>query len=69
MKPNLGAIDRVVRVLFAVVVGILYFMGVISGTLAIILGAVGIILALTSAVSFCPIYRALGLSSRKEAAA
>ena len=39
MKPNMGTIDRVVRVLVAVVIAVLYFTEQITGTAAIILGA------------------------------
>lgn len=63
MKRNLGNLDKTLRVLLAVVVAILYFSNVISGTLAIILGAVAIIFVLTSMVNFCPLYAALGLNS------
>jgi hypothetical protein len=60
MKKNLGNLDRVLRIGFFVLVAILFFTKVISGTSGIILLVVGIILALTSLVSFCPIYWALG---------
>jgi hypothetical protein len=66
MKKNLGTIDRVLRVAYAVLVAILFFTNVISGTTGIILLVVGIILALTSLVSFCPIYWALGWKTSKK---
>ena len=53
-------------VAFAVVVAILFFTNVISGTTGIILLIVGVILALTSLVSFCPIYWALGWKTSKK---
>jgi hypothetical protein len=65
MGKNVGTIDKVIRILIAVVVAILYFTNVISGTLGIILLVVAGILVLTSLVSVCPIYLMLGLSSRK----
>ncbi len=64
MKLNMGMADRVIRVLIAIVVGILYFANVLTGTLALILGIVAVILLLTSVVSFCPVYALLGLSTR-----
>jgi hypothetical protein len=66
MKKNLGNVDRVLRIAFAVVVAILYFTKVISGTSGIILLIVAGILALTSLVSFCPIYWTLGWRSIKK---
>ena len=66
MKKNMGTIDRVVRTLIAVVVGILYYTGVINGVLAIILGILAIVFLATSFISFCPLYLPLGLSTRKS---
>ncbi|MBN2639166.1 MAG: DUF2892 domain-containing protein, partial [Bacteroidales bacterium] len=56
MKKNMGVIDRALRLIAAAVVLILYFTNVISGTLALILLIVAAIFALTSFVSFCPLY-------------
>jgi hypothetical protein len=66
MKANLGMADKVVRILAAVAIGILYFTNVITGTAAIILLIVAIILVLTSLISFCPIYYLLGIKTRKK---
>ncbi len=66
MKANLGMVDKVVRILAAVAIGILYFMNVITGTTAIVLLIVAIILVLTSLISFCPIYYLLGIKTRKK---
>lgn len=66
MKKNMGSIDRVVRTIIAIVVGILYFAGVISGTTALILGILAIIFLLTSMVGTCPLYIPVGLSTRKK---
>lgn len=65
MKKNMGNTDRVVRVAAAVVIGILYFMNVISGTLGTILAAIAVVFLLTSAVSFCPLYAPFGIKTRK----
>ena len=66
MKANISGIDKIVRIILALAVVILYFTGVINGTAAIILLAVAGILILTSSVSICPIYMALGISSKKK---
>lgn len=65
MKKNMGGIDRVVRVLAAVLVAILYFTNVISGTVAIVLLVVAGIFILTSVVSFCPLYAPFGIKTCK----
>jgi hypothetical protein len=63
MKKNLGTIDKVVRILIAVVVAVLYFTGVISGALAVILLIVSAVLILTSIVGICPLYIPLGIKT------
>ncbi|MFQ3173149.1 MAG: hypothetical protein ACI9WT_001252 [Flavobacterium sp.] len=64
MKKNMGLIDKVIRSIVAAVIALLYFTNVISGTLALILGAFAIIFLITSFVSFCPLYAPFGISTR-----
>jgi len=66
MKANMALIDRVVRVALAVLVGVLYFMGQISGILAIVLGVVAIVFLATSLINFCPLYAVLGFSTKSK---
>lgn len=66
MKKNMGTIDRVLRGTLAVVVAVLYFTGVISGTAAIILGIASIVFLATSLVGVCPAYVPFRLSTRKR---
>jgi len=56
MKKNMGSADRIVRILIAAVVAILYFTNIISGTLGLILLVLAGVFVLTSLVSFCPLY-------------
>ena len=56
MKKNMGTIDRIIRIVLAIVVVILYMAGSISGTAAIILGILAIVFVLTSLIGFCPLY-------------
>jgi len=65
MQKNMGTVDRAVRTLIAVAIGVLYFTGRISGTLAIVLGALAVVFLLTSLVGWCPLYNPLRLSTRK----
>ena len=66
MKKNMSKADGWIRVFIVAALVVLYAMHVISGTTGIIILAVGVVLLLTSLFSFCPIYRILGLSSRKK---
>jgi O-antigen/teichoic acid export membrane protein len=66
MKKNMGTIDRVIRLAVVVLIAILYFTNVISGTWAIILGIVAVIFLLTSLVGTCPLYMPFGISTKKK---
>lgn len=66
MKKNVGSIDKVIRILMALLVITLYFTQVISGTVAVILLILSAILILTSVISFCPIYWPFGISTDKK---
>jgi len=66
MKANMGSADRIIRIILAIVLGILYFTNIITGTLGIILLVVGIVFLLTSLVSFCPLYPLLGMNTKGE---
>jgi len=63
MKKNMGATDRLIRLLIFVVIGVLYFADVITGTLAIVLGIVALIALITSLTSFCGLYKIFGWST------
>ncbi len=64
----MGKADRILRILLAIVVAILYFTGAISGTAAIILLILTGIFILTSFVGFCPLYAPFNISTRKKQA-
>ena len=65
MKKNMGTADRVVRVLVALAVAVLYFAGSISGFVAIVLGVVAVVFLATSFTGYCPGYVPLGISTRR----
>ncbi len=66
MKKNMGTADKVIRILIAVLIGILYLNNIISGTLAIILVILATVFVLTSLLSFCPLYLPFGISTFKK---
>jgi hypothetical protein len=65
MNANVGSPDKLIRVVLAVVAGVVAFVVGAGSVLGIVLLAVAAILLVTSAVSFCPIYRVLGMSTHK----
>ncbi len=66
MKKNIGLSDKIVRIVLAIVIAVLYYTDTINGTIAIILGAFAVILLLTSFINFCPLYLPFGISTRKK---
>ena len=66
MKSNMGSVDKIVRIVIAIVLGVLYYQGIISGTLGIVLLVVAGVFVLTSLVSFCPLYGIFGLKTTKS---
>jgi hypothetical protein len=66
MKANIHILDRVLRVLIAIVCFVLYFNNIIGGALGVTLVAVGVVFVLTAFIGFCPIYRAFGFSTKKK---
>ncbi|WP_298423637.1 DUF2892 domain-containing protein [uncultured Kordia sp.] len=66
MKKNMANADRIIRILITIIVTILHFTNVISGTLGIVLITIAAILLLTSFINFCPLYSIFGISTRKE---
>ncbi|MBN1413232.1 MAG: DUF2892 domain-containing protein [Spirochaetales bacterium] len=67
MNLNMGLIDRIIRVVIAVTIGILIVLQQVTGVAAIILGVIAGIFLLTSIVGTCPLYLPFGLSTKKKA--
>lgn len=65
MKQNMGAADRIIRLVIAAVIAVLFFTHVITGTLAVVLGIIGIVFVLTSIVGLCPLYLPFKISTKK----
>lgn len=61
MKPNIGTVDRTVRI----VVGLALILLAVSGTIGV-WGYIGIVPLATAMVNFCPLYKLLGMSTRKS---
>ncbi len=66
MKKNVGKIDTWIRILIALAVLLLYYFKVISGTVAIVLLVVGIVLLLTSLFGYCPLYSIFKIDTCKK---
>lgn len=66
MKKNLGITDKTIRIALAALAAILYLLGVIKGTLAIVVLIVALILVATSIFNFCPLYAILGINTCRK---
>lgn len=66
MKPNLGPVDKTIRILASIIVILLFVTNVVSGILIIPAVVLAIILITTSALGHCPFYGVLGLNTKKN---
>lgn len=65
MKKNMGNVDRILRIIAALILAALYFTDVITGTLGIVVVIFAGVLLLTSLVGNCPSYTLLGINTCK----
>jgi hypothetical protein len=63
MKTNVGIIDRVIRIVVALVFIGLYFTNVVTGTLGIVLLVLAGVFTLTALIGFCPLYLPIGINT------
>lgn len=66
MKKNTGTTDRVIRLVMAAVIALLYVTDVLSGTWALILGLFALILLLSAWMRGCPLYIPFGMNTFKK---
>jgi flagellar motor component MotA len=64
MKSNMGRADRTVRLIAAAVFALLLILGIVEGTLAIVLAFVAAIFFITTFVGICPAYVPFGISTK-----
>lgn len=61
MQTNMGTADRIIRLALALLFAALFFTGSVIGVAGGILLVLAVVLALTSLVSHCPVYRIFGI--------
>ena len=66
MSKNVGTIDRIIRIIFALGILILFLAHQIAGGTAVILGFAAIVLFFTGTTSFCPCYVRLNIKTNKD---
>jgi hypothetical protein len=65
MKPNLSTPDRVIRIVVAALFVYLYFAGIVTGALGIVLLALAAVFTLTAIIRYCPLYALFKFSTLK----
>ena len=60
----MGSADRIIRVIIAAAIAVLYFTDVITGTWGIVLLVLAGIFLLTSIIGLCPLYMPFRASTR-----
>ena len=65
MNKNVGTIDRILRIIVALVLGYLLFSGAVATTsiLGIVMIVISVIFAFTGLVGWCAIYSLFGAST------
>ena len=66
MQANVGLVDRIIRIVLAVVLAILIFAGQLSTVAAVILGILAVIFLITGVVAFCPLYVPFKINTNKK---
>lgn len=66
MTSNMGKTDKGIRILIALLIGLLIYFKVVTGTVATVLLVIAGVFVLTSLISFCPLYTLIGLNTCKK---
>jgi uncharacterized membrane protein len=66
MKKNMGSADRILRIIIAIAIAVLYFANTISGTLGIALLILAVVFVLTGFIGFCPLYAPFKIRTNKK---
>lgn len=62
----MGATDKAIRILIAIIIAVLAYTKVITGVWAIVLLVIAVLFLATSLVSFCPAYWPFGINTGKN---
>ena len=67
MTANEGGIDRLVRLVLGIALAALawFYMAALGTVWAAVIGIAGVILVVTAAIGWCPLYAMFGISTSK----
>lgn len=63
MKKNIGSTDKIIRLVIAAILIILYFTKTVTGTFGIVLLVVAGIAIITALLNFCGLYSIVGVNT------
>jgi len=66
MKTNVGPIDKAIRLFIALVLVVMFYSKVVTGTLGIVILVLAGIFLLTGLIRFCPLYLPFGINTWKK---
>ena len=66
MEKNMGFIDKLIRIILALVIAVFFFQGQITGFAAIVLGVLAVVFILTGIIGVCPLYIPFKFSTKKK---
>lgn len=59
----MGGIDRTIRIILSILFVYLYWAGIVTGIVGLVLVVIAGVFFLTSVANFCPIYSFLGINT------
>lgn len=67
MEKNAGTIDRIVRVVIGIILLYAVATGMVSGIVMYVAGILGIMMLVTAALAYCPLYPAMKINTASKA--
>jgi hypothetical protein len=66
MKANIGSSDKLVRLALAIVLILLFYKEIVTGTLGVVALILALVLTITSLINFCPLYTLFKINTAKK---
>lgn len=66
MKANIGSSDKLIRLALAIVLILLFYKEIVTGTLGVVALILALVLTITSLINFCPLYTLFKINTAKK---
>ena len=66
MKANIGSSDKLIRLGVSIVLIVLFYLEIITGTMGIIALLIALLLTITSLINSCPLYSIFKINTAKK---